>query len=236
MSMQIVKTIIVMILISSPVAATECQSKLIGLRVYFYSRGEQWSKTWKANGVHKEEADYYANLKEDSRTNMHDSRGNERSKRLPQTLLANKMAQQQAAGNCEPNPGKEFNIPFDISQNGELLIAAIYEKSQISHPSQQFAIVDLKKQKIVRINDSEYRIEALAWAPDGKNFVVLYSQDVTDHVFKGPIDWLASLAGHPIGYWTFYLTLYQHDGTEVYTEQVEKKLPNAMSYLDWSKQ
>jgi len=222
MSMQIVVGIIVMLLISSPVAATECQSELFGLRVYIYSHGDEWSIFWKTDGLHKEKAPF----KEGDRTNYYFSGGNKGAERLPQTLLPR---------------DKQFNVPFDTSHNGELLIAGVQERREGSglllplDPGRQFAIVDLKKSEIVRIIDSEYKVQALAWAPDNKYFAVLNKQDVTDHVFKGPSDWLASLVGHPISYYTFYLTIYKPDGTSVCTAQVAKKLPDAMSYIDWEK-
>ena len=238
--MQLVICMLITLLIGSPAIAAECKTELTGLVVYFSSREDDWSISWKADGVHKEKISYYVNRKDGIRTNVHDSRYNY-AKSLPQTLLVNTMDQQQTVGECEPNPGNEFNVPFDISQNGALLIAAIYNRKSPagigpSYPSQKFGIVDLKKNRLVNIVGSRYSVRSLAWAPSDKYFAVLYKQDVTDQVFKGPIDWLASMAGHPIGYWTFYLTLYQSDGTPVCTTQVAKKLPNAMGYIDWEKQ
>jgi hypothetical protein len=221
MSLQIVFSFIVMLLIGLPAAASECKSELVGLTAYFYSRGDEWSISWRPDGVHKGKAIYYSNLKEGSRTNVYDSQGDKRSESLPQTLL---------------NPDKQFNVPFDISQNGKFLIAAIHERSYMSYPSKHFAIVDLKKRKIVQTIDAEYSIRSLAWAPEGKYFAVLYAQEVTKQVFKGPLDWLTSLVGHPISYYTFYLTIYRPDGMLLCTEQIEKKLPNAMGYIDWEKQ
>ncbi len=221
MSMQVVTGIIVMLLLSSPVAATECKAELTGLIVYFSSHDDDWSMSWKADGVHKEKIAYYVNRKDGIRTNVYHSAGDTRSKSLPQALLS---------------PDKQFNIPFDISKDGKSLIAAIYVKSDMDHPSKQFAIVDLGKQKIVRMSDSEYSVRSLAWAPDDKHFAVLGYQIVTEQVIKGPLDWLASFVGHPISYYTFYLTIYKPDGTSVCTAQVAKKLPDAMSYIDWGKQ
>ena len=238
--MQLVICMLITLLTGSPAIAAECKTELTGLAVYFSSREGDWSISWKADGVHKEKISYYVNRKDGIRINVHDSRYNH-AKSLPQTLLVNTNSQQQTADECETNPGQEFNIPYDISQNRELLITALYSKKSPSgigpsYPSQQFAIVDLRKQEIVKIIKSEYSVRSLAWSPDNKKFAVLYKQDVTDHVFKGPIDWLASVAGHPIGYWTFYLTLYQPDGIPICTVQAEKKLPNAMGYIDWNKQ
>jgi hypothetical protein len=79
----------------------------MGLTATFFSEGNQWSITWKTDGAHKEKADYYGNKKD--RTNEYASISDYRSESLPQKLL---------------NHDKEFNIPFDISQNGVLLIAA----------------------------------------------------------------------------------------------------------------
>ncbi len=181
--------------------------------------------TWNTDGVLKKKADYYGYKKEGYyRTNEFDSAGNWRSATLPQALL---------------NSDKQFNVPFDISPNKELLVAGIHPGkmgSLLIQPCKQFAIVDLKQNKILKTIDTKDNVESLAWAPGGKYFVVLHKQDVTEHVFKGPIDWLASSVGHPIGYTTFYLTVYQLDGTPLCTEQIAKKLPDAMSYIDWGNQ
>jgi WD40 repeat protein len=177
--------------------------------------------TWKADGAHKLKTDFNRNRREGDRTNVSAGLSDKRSENLPQTLLS---------------PDKQFNVPFDISQNGDFLIAAIYNKSEILFRSRQFAVVDLKYQKIVRIIDAEHSIGSLAWAPDGKYFAALSEQDVTKQVFKGPLDWLAEHLGHGNYYGTFYLTIYKSDGTSVCTEQVATKLPNAMSYIDWNKQ
>jgi len=215
-----------MLLLGNPATADECISKLTGLSAYFYSKGDEWVLKWMPDGVHKEKTTYYDNRKEPYRTNVHDSRGNMRAERLPQALLG---------------PGKQFNVPFDTSRNGELLIACIHKRYEglglrvPDNPSRQFAIVDLKKQKIIRLIDSEYDIRSLAWSPEDKYFAVLYKEDVTKQVFKGPIDALAEYLGHGNYYGTFYLTVYRADGTAVCAEKVAKKLPNAMSYIDWGK-
>jgi WD40 repeat protein len=223
MSMQIVISIIVMLLIGSPAAAAECKSELLGLTAYFYSHGDEWSIAWKADGVHKEKVAY----KEGDRTNYYFSGGNKGAERLPQTLLPH---------------DKQFNVPFDISRDGELLIAGIHERFEglglylSGYRGKQLAIVDLKREKIIQTIETEYGIESLAWAPNGNYFAVLSKRDVTEQVFKGPLDWLASSVGHPIGYWTYFLTIYQPDGKSVCTEQVAKKLRDAVSFIDWNKQ
>jgi len=223
MFMQIVISMIVLLLIGSPVVATECKSELLGLTAYFYSHGDEWSISWKADGVHKEKAAF----KKGDRTNFYFSGGNKGAERLPQTLLPR---------------DEQFNVPFDTCCDGELLIAGVHKRYEGSglrlsgYRGSQFAIVDLKKQKIVRIAETDHGIESLGWAPDGKYIAVLTKQDVTEQVFKGPLDWLASSVGHPIGYWTYFLTIYQPDGRPVCTEQVAKKLRDAVSFIDWNKQ
>lgn len=216
MYMQIAVFILGMLLLSSPVAAGTCKSELIGLTATFFSEGKQWAITWKADGVHKEKADYYGNNK--NRTNEYASMSDYRAEHLPHNLL---------------NSNKKFNVPFDISKKEGLLVSAVHNGSNMDHKAKEFAIVDLKNQKIIQRLETEYGIGSLAWSPDSKYFAVLYAQDVTKDVFKGPIDWLAEYLGHGNGYWTFYLRIYLPDGTPVCTEEVAKKISNAMSYIDW---
>jgi hypothetical protein len=221
MFLRVTMYIIIMFMVSLPAVAVECKTDLIGITVFFLSHGDEWSITWKTDGVHKKKDDYNSNLG-DYRTNYNNGFGDKRSESLPQKLLAS---------------DKQFNVPFAILLNDELLIATVYKASSfLTSRSKQLAVVDLKRQKIVRTVETEYYVQAVAWAPDSKYFAVLYEQDVTKQVFKGPLDWLASLVGHPIGYWTFYLTIYQPDGTELCTTLIEKKLPDAMSYMDWKEQ
>jgi hypothetical protein len=218
MYLQITTNVVIIFLLGSSVLASECKNEPLGLSVYFFSEGDQWSVTWMNDGKHKKKANYYNARKEPIRTNVHESSGNWRAEKLPLGLLSSK---------------EMFNVPFEVSQNKELLIAAIYEDSHISYPSQRFAIVDLRKQEIVRIIEAEYQVRSLAWSPDSKYFAVLYERDVTKQVFKGPLDWFAELLGHGISYSTFYLTIYHADGTAVCTEEVAKKKPRAMSFIDW---
>lgn len=210
--------ITILLLLTSLSFADECKSEPSGITIHFYSKGNEWSLSWEIDGFQKKKAAFNENRKDGYRTNIYAGLSDKRSDNLPQTLLT---------------PDKRFDVPFDISKNEELLVAAIYKKSDILWPTKQAAVVDLREKKIVRIVESEFRIESLAWAPDSNYFAVLYRQDVTDQVFKGPIDWLAELLGHGNYYWTFYLTIYKPDGTSVCTEQVAKKLPNAMTYMDW---
>lgn len=206
-------------MLSVLVAAAECKSELIGLSVFLASKQKQWSITWDADGVHKRDADYYGNIK--NRTNIQDSRGDKRSEKLPHHLLKN---------------DQQFNIPFDISEKGNLLIASIYNREIVLPYSRKLAIVDLKKQKILKIIETEYAIRSLRWAPSNKEFAVLYSKVVTDQVFKGPMDWLGQLLGHPVQYDTFYLTVYNAEGMLLCIEQVAEKLPIADGYIDWKKE
>ncbi len=235
MFMQLATYIVILFMITLPAVATECKSELMGLTVFLASRDKEWLITWKADGVHRKEADFYGNLKEGYRTNIYDSRGNKRSENLPQTLLKGLDNRTDKTEGCGSS-NVQFNVPFDISQNGDILIAAIHDNKLMIFPAKKLAIVDLKKQKIVRIIETNDKIRSLALAPDSKYFAVLYAQDVTKQVFKGPKDWLADFVGHPISYYTFYLTLYQPNGTLVCTEQIEKKVPLADGYLDWEKQ
>lgn len=240
MQTKIVISILFLFIMSVPAAAAECTSELHGITAYFLSRGDQWSLSWDAAGVHKRKIPYYVNRNERIRTNVHESWRSlyEDSENLPQHLLAPDVPVDGRSGieqpnECEKKLTPKFNVPFAVAKSGEFLIAAIYEDGNTSWASKQFAIVDLKKQEIVKIIKTENKVISLAWAPDSKSFAVLYEQDVTENVFKVPVDWLAALVGHPIGYWTFYLTVYRPDGVELCSKQIEKKLPNAMSYIDW---
>lgn len=220
--MQIAISIMSILIFCSLAAAVECKSELIGITVYFYSQGKEWATTWKTDGVYKIKSDYSRNRKWGERTNVFESDSLMSAKSLPQNLLS---------------PGKQFHVPFDISRHGEFLISAIYENNRMWEPSKKFAIVDLQKQRIVKIINTEYYgIKSLAWSPDGKYFAVLYPKHVTEQVFKGPIDWIAGYLGHSIHYWTFYLTIYQSDGTMLCTKKVAEKLPDTMSYIDWTKE
>jgi len=216
--MQIAIYIASFLMFSQPVAATECKSELLGLTVFLASGQKQWFITWDADGVHKRNADYYGNIKD--RTNIQDSRGDKRADTLPHHLLKN---------------NEQFNIPFDVSEKGTLLITTIYNREIVLPWSKKLAVVDLKNKKMLKIIETEYYVRSLGWAPGNQQFAVLYSKIVTDQVFKGPLDWLGQLLGHPVQYDTFYVAAYSAEGRLLCIGQVAEKLPTAEGYIDWEK-
>ncbi len=219
MILRLVICIAIMLLLIFPAAADECKPELHGLTVFLMSKQKQWSLTWDANGVHKGNADYYGNIR--NRTNIQDSRGDKRAENLPHRLL---------------NNDQQLNIPFDISERSKLLIATIYPRQIVLPWSKKLVVVDLEKNKILKTIETEYYVRSLGWAPDNKQFAVLYSKTVTDQVFKGPLDWLGQFLGHPVQYDTFYVATYNAKGSMLCLEQVAEKLPLAEGYLDWEKQ
>ena len=209
------------LLLVPSVYSDTCSNYTNDLKVYItwrpYDEGESWLYTWHADKIQKIQARYLPK----ERTNVRQGASDKRSESLPQSLML-------------PDD-KRFDTPFEISRNGELLIAAIYRNTFALDPSKIFALVDIKRKRIIRILEAGDFVHSLAWSPDGNYFAVLYSEDVTKKTLKRflPLSLFADLVGHPISYRTLYLSLYDSAGTLLCTQNIIEKIPQGKGYLDW---
>lgn len=211
---------ITLLLVPSAYSDT-CSSYTSDLKIYIswrpYDENESWLYIWQANKIQKQKASYLPK----ERTNVGLGASDKRSESLPQSLML-------------PDD-KRFDTPFEISRNGELLIAAIYRNTVALFPSKIFALVDIKRKRIIRILEAGDYVHSLAWSPDGNYFAVLYSEDVTKETLKRflPLNLFADLVGHPISYDTFYLSIYDAAGKLLCTQNIIEKIPIGEGYLDW---
>lgn len=128
-----------------------------------------------------------------------------------------------------------LDTPFAVSPDGQLLVISVYPARgalQLS-PSRKIALVDLKSRVLMRTIEAEYEVRALAWAPSGKYFAVLLSQDVTKEKWKGPLDWCACLVGHPISYYSLCAATYDLEGRRLCEKRVKEKLAHGRGYIVW---
>ena len=211
---------ITLLLVPSAYSDT-CSSYTSDLKIYIswrpYDENESWLYTWQANKIQKQKASYLPK----ERINVRLGASDKRSESLPQSLM-------------QPDD-KRFDTPYEISRNGELLIAAIYRNTFALDPSKIFALIDIKRKRIIRILEAGDFVHSLAWSPDGNYFAVLYSKDVTKKTLKRflPLNLFADLVGHPISYDTFYLSIYDAAGTLLCTQNIIEKIPIGEGYLDW---
>lgn len=199
-----------------------CSSYTDDVKLHIAWDDESWLYTWHANKMQKEQASFADGYAKE-RTNVKKGASDKRSESLPQDLML-------------PDK-KRFDVPFDLSHNAELLIAAIYNKSVVLLPSKKFALVDIKRKQIIRMLEIDYYVYSLAWAPNGNYFAVLSFDNVTKQTLKrfGPLNIFADFVGHPISYYTFYLSIYDATGTLLCTECIIESIPHGEGYIEWNK-
>jgi hypothetical protein len=131
--------------------------------------------------------------------------------------------------------GERLDTPFAVSPDGQWLISAVYpgSGSVMLSPSRTLALIDRKSKRLVCNFQAQYKVKSLAWAPSGKHFAVLLSHDVTKEVWKGPLDWFASLVGHPISHHTLYAAIYDLQGKLLCEKRIIEKLSIGRGYLVW---
>ena len=194
-----------------------CNSFGSGLRINISSSDNAWLFTWSASGIKKQKS-VYSWQDFEFRLNVYRFTGDKRSSKLPQDLLG---------------AGMHLEVPFAVSHNGEVLISSIYPEGYTLRTSKTFAIIDLKSRKLLRVIDTGYFVESLAWSPTDKYFAVLSSQNVTSQNWKGPGDWLSGFFGHPRHYYTLYVDIYNLEGEMVCRKLLIEKLLIGRGYLDW---
>jgi hypothetical protein len=204
------------------VYSNTCGGYTDDLKVYitWQPYDEAWLYTWQANKMQKKQASF-AGAYTKERTNVIKGPPDKRSESLPQDLVL---------------PDKRFDAPFDISRNGEFLIAAIYNKSIVLLPSKKFAVIDMKRKQIIRMLEIDYYVRSLAWSPNGNYFAVLFAENVTKQTLKRFSfgDLIGGFLGHPTSYYTFHVAVYDAGGRLLCTERVIETIPVGMGYLEWS--
>lgn len=216
----IISLLLVIILVFVPsVYSKDCNIQTDDIKIFLAGDNEAWEFTWIDNKILKQKTSFSGAYSQE-RTNIIQGYSDYRSRELPQHLV---------------KPDKRFDVPFDISRNGELLIASIYDDFVVLVPSNQFALVDIKRKQIIRNLKTDYYVNSLAWAPNGNYFAVLFSQDVTKRTLKRFRfrDLFANLVGHPISYETFYVAIYDSRGVLICLERIIEKIPLGRGYIEW---
>lgn len=194
-----------------------CELEGRGLRIFISGTDESWSFIWSVKGIEKQKT-ASSTVDSEDRLDMYRGSGDKRSESLPQNLIG---------------PNLRFDVPFAVSHDEKMLIASIYRDSIALIASRKFAIIDLKSKKVLHVIEAEYDVCSLAWSPTDKYFAVLLSQDATGQKWKGPLDWISKLLGHPISDNTLYVSIYSLDGQFVCKKLLIEKLAHGRGCLDW---
>lgn len=197
--------------------ADECGFEGSSIRVYVQWDGSYRAFRWNAEGLQKINNPSRPDNPE-SRTNVARLRGDERSSGLPQELF---------------RPDRRLDVPFAVSRDGRMAVSAVHGRGDTLLPSQEFAIVDLKAKRLVHLVKTEYYIGSLTWSPTGTYFAVLFRENVTKQLWKGPLDLLGDLAGHPRKYYNLHAVIYNLDTKVVCTKTIMTKLLYGEGYIDW---
>jgi hypothetical protein len=130
-----------------------------------------------------------------------------------------------------------LDAPFAVSPDGQLLLTSVYpaEGELFLSSSPKIALIDRNSKRLAFSFDAPCNVKSLTWAPSGKYFAVLLSQNVTKEVWKGPLNWFASMVGHPISYYTLYATTYDLEGKVLCERRLNEKLRRSSGYLVWER-
>ncbi len=225
MGSRILKYLLVLLIVSAPLAwnseicANTCNPSEGTLNINLTGTYGTWAFSWDARRLKKQKAKY--NWKDfDNRMNMQGGVSDKRSEGLPKSLAGQ---------------NNRFDIPFAYSHNGEKAIAAIHHDGYALPLSRRFALIDIKNAKLVRTFDTEYYVESVAWSPSDKYFAILASEDATKQKkWKGPLDFLGKLLGHPISYYTFHVTIRDAlSGNEVCRRTIVEQVEQGRGYVEW---
>ena len=100
-------------------------------------------------------------------------------------------------------------------------------------PSKELAVIDLTDKRLVgsREDGLPHRIGEMV--PTGRYFAVLFRENVTKQLWKGPLDLFAGLVGHPRSYYTLRVMIYTLDGKVACKRIIMEKLLTGGGYIDW---
>lgn len=124
-------------------------------------------------------------------------------------------------------------MPFALSRDGRMAVSAVHDRADFLSRSRELAVIDLGARKVLHLVKMDYDIESVTWFPTGRNFAVLLSEDVTKQLWKGPLDLLGDLVGHPRSYYTLHAVIYTLDGEVACKRPIMEKLLNGQGYIDW---
>jgi hypothetical protein len=218
----LIATAVVVLCVLESVSANNSKCSLDGTSIHIYvswtlERGHYRSFKWNTEGL-KEIENAPADYDYRWRTNVVASKRDERSSVLPQELFA---------------PEKRLDVPFAISRDGRMAVSCVHPRANTMSPCKHLSIVNLKERKLLCLIEASYYVNSIAWSPTASHFAVLFKEDVTAKVWKGPVDWLAVLVGHPRSYHTFHVAVYNLDGKIICEKVIMKNLLFGNGYIEW---
>jgi len=187
------------------------------IRVYVQWDGSYRAFRWNAQGLEKIKNPSPPDDPE-SRTNVARPFGDERSSDLPQELFL---------------PDRRLDVPFAVSRDRRMAVSAVHGRANTLPLSQEFAVIDLGARKVLHLLKMDYYIASVTWSPTGRYFAVLLRENVTKQLWRGPLDLLGGLLGHPRSYYTLHAVIYTLDGKATCKRTIAEKLLNGKGYIDW---
>jgi len=114
--------------------------------------------------------------------------------------------------------GYQYIGPFSVSPDNSIAFLSItpesYRWPQIEYPM-DIVLIEMGTKKVVfQTNRRNLRhlVEDVAWSPDSKLFAVLYESFQRYH---GPLGIIGNLLGHPVDKYTYYLSIYDRQGSSL---------------------
>jgi WD40 repeat protein len=197
--------------------ADKCDFEGTSIRAYVQWDGSYRAFRWNTEGLEKIRNPSPPDDPR-SRTNVARPFGDELSSELPQQLFL---------------PDRRLDVPFSVSRNGRMAVSAVHGRANTLPLSQEFAVIDLRAKSLLHLVKTDYYIESVTWAPTGRYFAVLFSENVTKQLWKGPLDLLGDILGHPRSYYTIHAMIYTLDGKVMCKRTIAEKLLNGKGYIDW---
>ncbi len=200
--------------------ADECGFEGNSIRVYVQWEGSYRAFIWDAEGLKKIKNPSRPDDSR-SRTNVARPFGDKPSFDLPQNLLPQDT---------------HLDVPFEVSRDGRMLVSAVHRGgANTLGATKEFAVVDLTAKRLVHLLKADYNIRSVTWSPTGRYFALLFEENVTKQLWKGPLDLLGGLVGHPRSYYTLYSVIYTLDGKSICKRTIAEKLLFGRGYIDWER-
>jgi len=128
--------------------------------------------------------------------------------------------------------GFGYYSPYRLSPDKSLMFLSLSSEKQEYYPK-YFVIIQMQNKKALYQRKTKTHIEDMAWSPDSNMFVVLEESSRRSFSITGI---LRILIAHPNYVSTYYLSIYDRNGTLLVHTKVASGLVDGSGQISWREQ